>query len=59
MDVYLPSSSHSDNEYMENLDQLWSLCDLYRAVLLVTLTQHWENKMVQKGLESSTLEAES
>ena len=27
--VYLPSSSHSDNQYMEYLDQLWSLCDLY------------------------------
>ena len=27
--VYLPSGSHSDNEYMEYLDQLWSLCDLY------------------------------
>ena len=27
--IYLPSSSHSDNEYMEYLDQLWSLCDLY------------------------------
>ena len=27
--VYLPAGSHSDNEYMEYLDQLWSLCDLY------------------------------
>ena len=27
--VYLPSSSHSDNDYMEYLGQLWSLCDLY------------------------------
>ena len=25
--VYLPSSSHSDNEYLEYLDQLWSLCE--------------------------------
>ena len=27
--VYLPSSSHSDYDYMEYLDQLWSLCDLH------------------------------
>ena len=27
--VYLPPSSHSDNDYMEYLDQLWFLCDLY------------------------------
>ena len=27
--VYFLSSSHSDNDYMEYLDQLWSLCDLY------------------------------
>ena len=27
--VYRPFSSHSDNDYMEHLDQLWSLYDLY------------------------------
>ena len=27
--VYLSSSSHSDNDYMEHLDQISSLCDLY------------------------------
>ena len=42
--VYLPSSSHSDNDYMEYFDQLWSLCDLYLnkvpCCFVMTLTQH-------------------
>ena len=27
--IHCSSSSHSDNDYMEYLDQLWCLCDLY------------------------------